>query len=282
MSEETGIETPLETQEPPPPDPPETAATQDPPPVAEPEQVQGDPIAAIVALRRELQELRPLAKKAGELKAELDASRPFVEFVKANPQLLQPHVQQAPPEPSKADPAVEQYARRFDLYTADGKPDIERAQAIIEENRAMAREEARKVMEPVETQTLEQRAIANLQWMENLTDANGQKLERGAIEAVVGQIMASMPRAQALKTLASPDVVQVLADTALGRQARTKKAPVAPPANPPLHIETAGGGSGPVITDSSRRLARAAGISEKQFEASAKNFKPGQYNSFDE
>ena len=55
-----------------------------------------------------------------------------------------------------------------------------------------------------------------------------------------------------------------------------------PPAADPLHIEAAGGGQGVAVSEASRRLAKAAGLSEKAFEDSAKRFKPNAYNSLED
>lgn len=285
MSDEnTGIETPIEET------PPEAiqTATVEPAEETHEEAVElkpGEkyvPLSALMAVRNENKALKPQAAKAAELESQLNELRPYADFVKANPQLLQPRQEPAPPPDPTKDPAIEQYARRFDLYTADGKPDVERAKAIIDDNRAVAREEANKLLEPVRNETLAQRAVANVTWMTQQKDAAGNPLAQEHIDAVVRSITGQMTKAQALKVLADPAVVQVTTDTAWGRQARSARPVAQKPPGEPLHVETAGGGQGVPITDASRRLAKSAGISDKDFEASAKKFQPGKYNRLED
>ena len=241
--------------------------------------------SALTATRGKLRDMKPAAEENARLKQQLEQIAPLIpyaQFVAANPHLLQPQQPQAPAaqEPAKADPLVEATAKRYDLYTPDGKLDLERASAIVNDQRQIAKEEAERVIAPVTRQTHQSQLQANIQWMASLKTQDGQSLEREFIEDTVRSIYGALPQAEALKVLADPQVAQVVGYTALGRQVATKKsAPAAPPLpGPPLHVETAGGSSEVRISDGSRALFSKAGISEKDALASAKKFKPGMPN----
>ena len=238
--------------------------------------------SALTATRGKLRDMKPAAEENARLKQQLEQIAPLIpyaQFVQANPHLLQPQ-QQAPQEPAKADPLIEATAKRYDLYTPDGKLDLERASAIVSDQRQIAREEAQAVVQPYQQQTHQTQLQANIQWMSSLKTADGQTLEREMIEDTIRSIYGALPQAEALKVLADPKVAQVVGYVALGRQAATKKgAPQPGPLpGPALHVETAGGSSEVRISDGSRTLFNKAGISEKDALASAKRFKPGVSN----
>lgn len=246
------------------------------------------PLSALKAVRGQLKDLKPQAQRAAELEREVAESRPYVEFLRNHPQLLQPSpvvVAPATPasQPTADDTHAEQYARRFDLYTADGMPDVRRAKAILEDQRTLAREEAEKVLQPVQERNDMQQAAANLQWLAGLSDATGQQINPQIMDEVIRSVTQGMPKAQALRVLADGKVMGVIADTVFGRQGRATARPpvVSPTQTPPLVSEPAGG-SGVTMTDSERRMAKAVGRSEKDWIAANTRFKPGQSNSLED
>jgi len=255
------------------------------PAAAPEEQPHGDPVAAVIALRRELQELKPVAKRAQEMEAALNDARPYVEFLKAHPELLRP--QQAAPQPAKEpdpqdDPALVGLAQKLELYDAStGKPDTARAAEIRNMMRAEAQAIAKQEMAPVTERTHQTQLQANLQWMSQLKDADGRPLEGSFINSTLKAIYGALPEKEALRVLADPHVAEVVGYTALGRQAASKKSAPKGPASAPLHVETAGGGSEIALSESSKKLARLVGKSDKEWTESAKRFKPNSYNSLE-
>jgi hypothetical protein len=257
------------------------ASTEDP---QEPDAVElkpGEPyvpVSALKALREQIKALKPQAERAGQLEQQLNQDKPYADFLRNNPHLLKAPAPAAPAVPAE-DTVAAQYAQKFDLYTADGKPDVVRARAIMDDNRQMAREEAQTLIQPMQERTDMQAASANLQRVQTAKDANGQALEQQYIDAAIAPIIQQMSRPQALKVLADPQVAELIKFTALGYQAASKKsgAPVTPQ-NVPLHVEAAGGGSQYAITDAERKLAKQVGRTEKDWTDGAKRYKPNSYN----
>jgi len=244
------------------------------------------PVSALKAVREELKTLKPAAEKAAQLEAALADARPYVEFLKAHPELLRPQQQpQAPvkePDPQD-DPTLVELAKTLDLYDAStGKPDTTRAAKIRDLTRKEAEAIADQRIAPVTQQTHQQQLQANLQWMANLKDADGRPLEGTFINSTIKAIYGALPEKEALRILADPHVAEVVGYTALGRQAASKKSAPKPPENPPLHVETAGGGTGIVLNDATKKLARSVGLSEQKFIETAKRFKPGQYSPLED
>ena len=243
------------------------------------------PVGALRAVRQENKTLKAKAEQADRLEQEVANIRPYVQFLQANPHLLQPQAQQppAPPPPATADPVIEATAKRYQLYKPDGTLDLDTATAIVDDQRKVAREEAERVIAPVTERTHQTQLNANIQWMASLKTADGQALEQSFIEDTVRSIYGALPKAEALKVLADPQVAQVVGYVALGRQASLKKGAPAPHAapGPALVVESPGGNSDVRFSDGSRALFSKAGISEKDAMASAKRFKPNQHNSLE-
>jgi hypothetical protein len=237
------------------------------------------PVGALKAVREELKALKPQAQRAAELEAEIAASRPYVEFLKANPQLLQPQQPAQPQAPPAEDPALIEYAKTLDLYTQDGRPDTTRAAKLRDMTRQEAAAIAQQAVAPYQEQTHATAAAHNLQWMTGLKDANGQPLEERYIMETVKHVYGSMSKSDAVKILADPSVAQVLAYTALGRQAASK--PYKPttatqaPSAPPLHVESAGGN---VPINVSEDHTRRLGVGHKAYVETAKRYVPGKSN----
>lgn len=244
------------------------------------------PLSAVKALREELKSVKALAQKANQLESELNAARPYVDFLNKNQHLLQPKPEAPPPPPDPStDPTLVEYARTLDLYDAAGQPDVKRAAKLREMTRAEAQAVAQAALAPMATQTNEQRAAQNLSHiMATAKDANGQALEEQYLTAAVRSVTGQVPRDQAVKILADPQVANLLALTALGLQASHKKGtpaaavPAVPAPGPVLETERPGGSAQVQMTEESRRLMRSAGISEKQWTESAKKYVPGRAN----
>lgn len=275
------------------PDAPPAAPSADPAPPAEPPpadpvvEEEGEvtvPVGVAKALREEIKSLKPLAQKAQQLESELNAIKPFATFLQQNPHLLQPHQPApAPPPDPKTDPALIDYARTLDLYTAEGQPDVARAQKLRDMTRADAQAIAREALAPIAASTNEQKAAANLNQVMQTAQANGTPLEEQYLIQAVQGVTGRVERTEAVRILSDPNVVNLLAITALGLQSMQKKgapAPAAPVAQPGpvLEVERPGGPGQVQMSEDSRRLMRSAGVSEKQWTESAKKFVPGKSN----
>lgn len=267
----------------PPPDPVAQASEEDIPEAVEVQPgVRVVPVGVVQAQRQEIKALKAQAQRATELEREAGENRAIVEFIKANPQILQGQQQQPQrqePNPQD-DPALVEYAKTLDLYTQDGRPDTARASKLRDMTRQEAQSIAQQTIAPMQEASHAQQAAQNLQWMASLKDANNQPLEEQYIIETVRSVYGNMPRADAIKILADPNVAQVLADTALGRQARMKKTTTAVPAPqaPALHVEAAGGGTALNVSDDH---VRRLGISPKQYQETGKKYQPGRANSLE-
>ena len=236
------------------------------------------PVGALKAVREENKALKPLAQRAAELEQQVNEFRPYVDFLRSHPTLLQPQAQQEPVKPSQADdPALVELAKTLDLYTADAKPDTARAAKIRELTRLEAQAVAQQAVAPVQEGAWEQAAAQNLQWMVSQTDAFGRPLEEAAIVASVRSIYGALPKGEALRVLSDGRVAQLIVNDAVARQSKGKPFTPAPkaPTTDPLQVEAAGGGTGPSVSeDHTRRL----GVKHADYEATAKKYKPGQSN----
>ena len=128
MSEEVGAVVDPDIQ--PPPEAaiaePEAAIAENLPPAEDeiPEAVEVQPgvrvvpVGVVKALRDEIKALKPQAQRTADLEREVGAHRAVVEFIRANPHLMQPPQvpQQAAPNPGD-DPGLVELARTLDLYT---------------------------------------------------------------------------------------------------------------------------------------------------------------------
>jgi len=90
------------------------------------------PVAALIGERKQRQAFQEKAARVDELEQFAREAKPYVEFLKANPDLLKSK-DSAPPAAGAAPPAdaqAELLAKTLDLYTADGKPDLSRANTM--------------------------------------------------------------------------------------------------------------------------------------------------------
>jgi hypothetical protein len=241
------------------------------------------PIGVVQALREELRS-RPKAEDFAQLQQAYEDARPYVDFVRSNPTLMTPP---APaPVPPESDPQLVELARTMELYDPNtGLPDTKRAQAIRDMTRREAEAIAEARLAPVRETSQESAATENIKRLMADAAAQGSPIEAPYLLQAVQSITATMPKAEAMRLLSDPRVVDVVGLTALGLQARQKRpASVAPaaPERPALYTEGAGGVRPEVpMSDGSRRLAKLTGRSEKDWVESAKRYVPGRANSLE-
>jgi len=242
------------------------------------------PLGVVQALREELKN-RPKLDDFVALRAAYEEARPYVDFVRANPALTTPGEHAPAPVQHEDDPQLVELARTMELYDArTGLPDTKRAQVL----RDMTRHEAETIAEarlaPVRETSQEVTATENIRRLMSDAAQQGQPIESQYLLQAVKSITQSMPKADAMRLLSDPQVVEVIGLTALGMQARNRpRGAPAPALTPPsLYTEGAGGVRPDVpMSDGSRRLARLTGKTEQEWATAAKRYVPGRANSLE-
>ncbi len=263
--------------------PPAAPPAELPPPPPEPEdpdeaaavEMQGGkyvPLAALKATREQLKEVKARAAVADQQQAWINQHAPYVDFIKANPQLLQ-RPEPTPPTPTPAaDPELVEYARAMDYYKGDGTPDVERAakfSALIDRK---AEQKARQMIAPLSAQNDEERSARNYYAALQTPLPNGAQID--------AQLLTTAWRALPQTITADPQAAQVIVDAILGAQFRGQPRQPAPPPQPPLHTENSGGSAvprrGPGVSDVERKIITARGMSEQKYLDTTKDFRPGR------
>lgn len=230
--------------------------------------------------RAENRTLKTQAERASALETELNQARPYLEFMRNNPQLLQPRQPepQAPPPPD-ADPRAVQAARLMDFYTADGKPDVNRGAEWIRLQEDIASGVAQKAMAPTVQQSLQDKAQSNYTMLRNFKLPDGKPLRQDIVDGI-WQAAAREPNG--LATLANPQSVQALALLAIGAHSLSVPGPTAPPAlTPPVVTEPVGGrATTPQVRLSGieERTLKQSNLSPTKYQELTKDFKPGVSN----
>ena len=257
------------------------------PPEAQPAEVESVdvggqkyvPLAAVLAERSEKRALKEKAARADALEQYVNESRPYVEFLKNNPQLLQPRQPDpvpsaAPQTPPADDPETLEAARLLDFYMGDGSGRLDATRGA--KLRAMIRAEAEKIadsrVKPIYDQTYQSQSQVNFQRALQLKDPNG----RSPSEASLRQIWQTVGP----EITADPRAAGILAMTALGIDAMGQRPIVAPPASAPLMTEASGGTTRSVrpLSDLERKLAAERRVPEVKWQELTKGHKVGHTN----
>lgn len=236
------------------------------------------PLSALVAerqakaaLKAENATLRPKAEQAENIAREWQAVQPIIQRAQQQ--------QQPPPKPAgplSADEAVE-YARDLDLFTADGKPDVDRAQRLAARHEKLADRQAQAQMAPLLQHTAQGQSRNNFEQAAAFKDAHGHQIDRGILETVWNAVPSEM---SAQPQIAAVLYRQALAETVLAGKYRG----AAPPPPPPVtHTESLGGGNAVPQTLNSidHQFRQASDMSEKQFTAIRSKYQPGGTNSLE-
>lgn len=235
--------------------------------------------AAARAKDKEYEPLRQAAAERDQLRAALAEVRPIIEQVRQHG-MPKP----AAPEPAEAripDDRAERYARRFELYRADGQPDVARAKAILveqqEETTRVAREAVQEAVGPITSHTAAQASRQNLERLALQRDPDGEPMLGRLVDPkTLARLWAQLPP----ELTQHPEVGELVMNAAIGETAR-KGGRVARPERSPVVSEPAGGRGGPGWTpnDTAKKIAREAGLTEKDLAASAKTYVPGGVNT---
>jgi hypothetical protein len=276
-----------------PPEPEPPAQTPEPPPAppqhaddAEPEGTVVNPggeklvpLKALAATREkvrekeaELAQLRDKATKYDQVAGEWQAAQPLLQQLRNG--TYQPP---APAKPPTNEKAVE-YAKFLDLYKADGTPDVDRAQKILDLNAAQARETAQQLVQPIYQQTAAQQSAANYQQAANFKDKNGLQADPEILRTIWSQVP---PELSSQAGVASVLWRQAIAETVMAGKWKPANT-VTPPAQP-VFTESLGTSapSRPELNHVDRGMMSAANIGAKDYEKISANFKPGQRNDLE-
>lgn len=236
------------------------------------------PVGAIKAEREKRQTAEREVQRLAALEAQLNELRPYAEFVKNNPQLLQPRQPEQPPQRTEpeADQSLVALATALDLYTTDAKPDLKRAQTIKGLIDATAQQHAAAAVQPIRNYTAEQQSAINFQRALQVQDADGHKPTEASLRAVWG----SMPAADT----ADPRVAGILAMTALGMDRLTRKSPPQAPPLPPVITEASGGHpqARPLLSDLEAKAAKERGLTQKAWAERTANYQRGVSNTLED
>lgn len=241
------------------------------------------PLSALAAKRQEATTAKAALAEKEALIASLQEKATKYDQVAGEWQAVQPLIQQLkngqqPPQAPQAPQVNEQalnYAKYLDLYKADGTPDVDRAQRIMDLNAAQARETAQQMVQPLYQHSAQQQSALLRERVASQAAPNGIVVDRAILDQIWSMVPAEMS--------ARPEVAamlwrQALADTVLSGK---YKAPVtAPP--PPVQTESLGG-SAPVreLSQVDRNMIQAAQIKPSEYEKTAANYKPGASNSLE-
>src|SRR6266571_8219554 len=228
------------------------------------------PVAALIGERKQRQALQEKAARVDELETFVREAKPYVEFLKANPDLLKPRTTPAPsPTELPPDPQAELLAKTLDLYTADGKPDLSRANTIRTMMSHTAAQIAQQTVAPYQERSAQEQSARNFQIALTVKDANGRSPSP--------QALATIWRTMSPLQTADPNVASILALTALGLDSVSAKAPPAAPGQPAIVTEGISGNTRrPSLSETETRVARSQGMTDAQWAEATKDFTRGR------
>lgn len=239
-------------------------------------------IGELSRLREQNRTLKPAAEKVAQLEAELNQSRPYLDFIRANPHLLQPRQpepQTAPAKPAP-DPDAEEAARLMDFYKQDGTPDVDRGARWLALQDKRSGRVAQQAVQPWAQQNVQERANANYGQLRAWSQQQGIRPE-----IVDGIWNSARNEPNGLQALANPDSVRALALLALGAHSMATPKQPAPPAQPPVVTEASGGRvnvAAARLSPIEEQVLKQRGMTQTTYESLTKGFKPGASNVLEE
>jgi len=279
VSLEDGPATPAPAPAPPPP-----AAAAPPAPAAEPVEpeavdVGGEQMVPLRALIAERNEKKALKERGGQLEQYYNQTKPYVDFINANPGLLkQPQPQHAPPAPAaEVDPDVVMLAETLSLYNPDGSLNTKGAEKILQVAEKRSDKRVQAAIQPHVQQTAQERSARNFHQALNTTMPNGVKPDQVALTNLWRSLPAHLT--------ADPNVATILQLAATGAAVMGAPQRVAPAPNAPLVSEPSGGQPRPGggrLTQLERDVAATRGISETKWGELGKGFTAGRSSQIEE
>lgn len=219
------------------------------------------------AARKRIAELEPVANRVTEVQGQLDRVQPIIMAVTTNPKLLAEANRIAqggtrPTSESTAQPDDEEasaFAENvFSFYMADGTtPDVARARRAMDLMDRRNGRQTNEILRPYAGVTLGQKADTNISAAIAQTDDDGIPL---ATEESIREVVAQFGP-QGASMLADPKIVNVVLESAIGRDKIKKRTPKA--AADPLYLaQTSGRRSAPAYSQEERRAFAAVGLTE--------------------
>jgi hypothetical protein len=253
------------------------------------------------AARQELGAARTSAERATQLEQQIAQLQAQVQQTTAKAQAYDaavlaqrpPETTQQPPEDTKE---LEELARVIDLYTADGKPDIDRARKVQALQQRTAEQVVQQHVAPIRQQSLKQQAATNLLRAKETVAPNGTKADPAALDAIWARLA---QQEGGMAILADPQAAGHLWVMAVGTSSvlNTPQTPAQVPAPgaqrgpngqfvaqpaaqaPPLFTERAGGRDAPThapLDDRERRVMAQLGMTEQEYLESAAKMPGGR------
>lgn len=232
----------------------------------------------LTAKETEIAGLKQKAQLYDEAAGYIQQAKPYIDALRANPGLVQ-QIQQ-PPKPQEpagplSDAEAVEYAKDFDLYTPDGKPDVARAQKIASRHDKMAERRAQQMVAPLVQNEVQRTSAGLYQQMLSRPEVNGVKVDATMLAEAFNTLNnAGVP--------ITKDVAEVLFMNTIGRQILSGHKPTAAPP-PPLVTEGVGAGRPAEVSlnSQSERMLSASGIKRDTFMETRNGYKPGQHNSLE-
>ncbi len=231
-------------------------------------------LAELSRARKAVRDLKPQAERMQQLQAEADQMRPYMDFVKANPDLLKPRAAALVSVPDTTeDPDAIAAAQLYDFYTPEGKPDAKKGAAHLR----MVRQEAERITQaalaPIAQRTLQEQSDANFHAVLQMKDGDGRSPSVEAVTAIWKQVL-SEP--EGLKVTSNREAAAFLAIQSFGIDRMRKGKPAAPP--PVLETEASGGVPRKNVEMSAmeQRIAADRGRSPSKWQEYNKGFQPGR------
>ena len=232
------------------------------------------------ALEEKLKQLEPKAARYDEAAQYLQQARPIIEKIRQRPDLVQLADQPAAPAKEPVGPLSEaeaiDYAKDLDLYTPEGKPDVDRAQRFAKRQEAISAKQTQRAMAPFQQQSAQQQSNALKQAVLNTVDGQGNKVD----PAVLDEMWANVP----VELSSQPHIANAIYIMAMGAQTISGKGPK--PAPPPVvHTESVGTGAKPPgehLSRISEGLLGASNMKRSEFLKQREQWKLGERNSLED
>lgn len=228
----------------------------------------------------DLQALRDKAARYDQTAAYVQQAQPIIEAIRSRPDLVQLAKQPATPSPVAAGPLSEQeaveYAKDFDLYTTDGKPDVDRAQRIAKRNADINARQMQQTVAPLVQNEAQRVSAALYQRYLQTPETNGFKIDARYLAEAWNTVPPEM-------IAANPQVGEVLFRTALANQVLAGHKPTTVVTTPVVPTESVGGGrpAEGVLTAIDEKFLGASGMKRADFQSTANAYKAGQSNSLE-
>lgn len=226
-----------------------------------------------------IQTLQQKASAFDEAEQYLAQAKPIIETIKQRPDLValakNPPPTKEPDGPLTKEEA-EQYAKVLDLYTSEGKLDVERAQTAAKLNASLSQRQAAQAIAPFQQREALNASEFNRRAVLNLKDAQGNAL-------VNPETLNSVWKMVDPSESAKPEVATTLYRLALGLQAEKGATSGAPPRTTPdpvVHTESIGGGkpAAQTLDSTGEAFLRASGQSRKEYMAIRESVKLNEPN----